>query len=69
MGIKQPKTSAGTKSGSFKVNAPVGKSSTANIKDVTNSLPGRSNNDVAGSSGLRGRESVAAYAKGRSYGK
>ena len=69
MGIKQPKTSSGTKSGSFPVNAPVGKASTANTKDVTNSFPGRNNNDVAFSSGLRGSESVKAYAKGRSSGQ
>lgn len=69
MGIKQPKTSSGTKSGSFQVDAPVGKSSTKDTKDVTNSFPGRKNNDVAFSSGLRGSESVKAYAKGRSYGK
>ena len=69
MGIKQTKTSAGTKAGSFNVDAPVGKSSTKTTTDVTNSFPGRKNNDVANPSGLRGRESVTAYAKGRSYGK
>lgn len=69
MGIKQPKTSSGTKKGSFPVNAPVGKASTSDTKNVSNSFPGRKNNDVAFSSGLRGSESVKAYAKGRSYGK
>ena len=69
MGIKQPKTSAGTKPGSFPVNAPVGKASTKDTIDVTNTFPGRKNNDTAQPSGLRGRESIDAYAKGRSYGK
>lgn len=69
MGIKQAKTSAGVKSGSFRVNNPVGKASTKTQPDATNSYPGRKNSDVAFSSGLRGSESVKAYAKGRSYGK
>lgn len=69
MGIKQPKTSAGTKTGSFKVNNPVGKSTTGTSQDTSNPYPGRKNSDVAFSSGLRGSESKAAYAKGRSYGK
>lgn len=69
MGVKQTKTSAGTKAGSFKVNNPVGKSSTATKPNTTNPFKGRKNTDVANPSGVRGRESVAAYAKGRSYGK
>ena len=69
MGIKQPKTSAGTKAGAFAVDAPVGKASTKTTRDSSNPFPGRSNNDVANSSGVRGRESIVAYAKGRSYGK
>lgn len=69
MGIKQSKSSAGTKAGSFKVDAPLGKASTANSKDATNKFPGRKNNDVAKSSGLRGSESIKAYNAGRSFGK
>lgn len=69
MGVKQKKTSAGTKAGSFQVNSPVGKSSTKTTRDISNALPGRKNNDVANPSGLRGRESINAYAKGRNYGE
>ena len=69
MGIKQPKSGSGTKSGSFQVDAPKGKASTATTSDVTNSFPGRKNNDVAFPSGLRGRESITAYNAGRSFGK
>ena len=69
MGLKQKKSSAGTKAGSFKVNNPVGKASSATKADATNPFPGRKNSDTAASSGLRGRLSIDAYAAGRSYGK
>lgn len=69
MGIKQPKTSAGTKTGAFKVNNPVGKATSGTSNDTSNSFPGRKNTDVAFASGLRGHESQVAYGKGRSYGK
>ncbi|CAK9249813.1 unnamed protein product [Sphagnum jensenii] len=63
------KTGSGTKAGAFPVNNPVGRSTTKTTPDVTNTFPGRSNSDVANPSGLRGRESLTAYAKGRSYGE
>lgn len=69
MGDKQPNSGSGTKSGSFQVDAPVGKASAKTTRDASNPFKGRSNNDVAMPSGLRGRESIMAYNKGRSYGK
>lgn len=58
------------KSGKFQINNPKGKSSTATRKDTSNPLPGRKDGDASpNSTGLRGSESIRAYAKGRSYGK
>ena len=63
------KAGSGTKKSSFPVNNPVGKSTTKTAADGTNKFPGRRDNDTANPSGLRGRESIVAYTKGRSYGK
>ena len=63
------KSGSGLKKNSFSVNNPVGKSTTKTSADGTNAFPGRRDNDTANPSGLRGRESIVAYTKGRSYGK
>jgi hypothetical protein len=63
------KSGSGVKKNAFGVNAPAGKATTATKGDASNTYPGRRDNDVSNPSGLRGRESLAAYARGRSYGE